>query len=115
MPPHDDRCERGRRRARRKHRYLGGGTFMPDFRPADSFRSPRFAQPATFMRLPHTREPAGLDAALIGIPFDGGTSYRPGSRFGPRDIRQHSSLIRPYNPALQVDPFRVLKVADVGD
>src|SRR3989441_6728985 len=88
---------------------------MPDFRPADSFRSPRFAQPATFMRLPHTRELPGLDAALLGIPFDGGTSYRTGARFGPRDIRQHSSLIRPYNPVLQVSPFDVLRVADVGD
>jgi agmatinase len=88
---------------------------MPDFRPADSFRSPRFAQPATFMRLPHTRDFTGLDVALLGIPFDGGTSYRPGSRFGPRDIRQHSSLIRPYHPVLQVSPFDVLRVADVGD
>src|SRR3989441_1888261 len=88
---------------------------MPDFRPADSFRSPRFAQPATFMRLPHTRELPGLDAALLGIPFDGGTSYRTGSRFGPRDIRQNSSLIRPYNPVLEVSPFDVLRVADVGD
>ncbi len=88
---------------------------MPEFSPVDSFRSPRFAQLATFMRLPHTREVAGLDVALLGIPFDGGTSYRPGSRFGPRDIRQHSSLIRPYNPVLQVSPFDVLKVADVGD
>lgn len=88
---------------------------MPDFYPADSFRSPRFAQPATFMRLPHTRDYAQLDVALLGIPFDGGTSYRPGPRFGPRDIRQHSSLIRPYNPALKVSPFDVLDVADVGD
>lgn len=88
---------------------------MAEFRPADSFRSPRFAQLATFMRLPHTRDVAGLDVGLLGIPFDGGTSYRPGSRFAPREIRQHSSLIRPYNPALQVSPFEVLRVADVGD
>src|SRR3989442_10394945 len=88
---------------------------MPDFRPADSFRSPRFAQPATFMPLPHTRELPGLDAALLGLPFEGGTWYRTGSRFGPRDIRQNSSLIRPYNPVLQVSPFDVLRVADVGD
>src|SRR2546428_6703827 len=88
---------------------------MADFRPADSFRSPRFAQPATFMRLPYTKGLAGLDVALLGIPFDGGTSYRSGSRFGPRDIRQNSSLIRPYNPALQAGPFDVLRVADVGD
>jgi len=88
---------------------------VSEFYPADSFRSPRFAQPATFMRLPYTRELVGLDIAFLGIPFDGGTSYRPGSRFGPREIRQHSSLIRPYNPALQVNPFRILKVADAGD
>lgn len=88
---------------------------MSEFRPADSFRSPRFAQLATFMRLPHTHDVAGLDVALLGIPFDGGSSYRPGSRFAPREIRQHSSLIRPYNPALQVSPFEVLRVADVGD
>ena len=67
------------------------------------------------MRLPHTRELPGLDAALLGVPFDGGTSYRTGSRFGPRDIRQNSSLIRPYNPVLEVSPFDVLRVADVGD
>lgn len=88
---------------------------MTEFRPADSFRSPRFAQLATFMRLPHTRDLAGLDVALLGIPFDGGSSYRPGSRFAPREIRHHSSLIRPYNPALHVNPFEVLRVADIGD
>lgn len=88
---------------------------MSELRPADSFRSPRFAQPATFMRLPYTREFAKLDVALLGIPFDGGTSYRPGARFAPREIRHHSSLIRPYNPALHVNPFDVLHVADVGD
>lgn len=88
---------------------------MTNFHPADSFRSPRFAQLATFMRLPHVADPTGLDVALLGIPFDGGVSYRPGPRFGPRDVRQHSSLIRPYNPVLDVSPFDVLRVADVGD
>ncbi len=88
---------------------------MTDFRPIDSFLSPRFAQLATFMRLPHMKGAAGLDVALLGIPFDGGTSYRPGPRFAPRDIRQNSSLIRPYNPVLDVSPFDVLRVADIGD
>ncbi len=86
-----------------------------EFRPLDALRSPRFAQIATFIRLPHRSDPAGLDAALLGIPFDGAVSYRPGPRFAPRDIRQHSVLVRPYNPVLDVDPFRVLKVADIGD
>ena len=88
---------------------------MPEFRPRDSFRSPRFAQPATFMRLPHVENVDGLDVAVLGVPFDGGTSYRTGSRFGPREIRAQSSLIRPYHPALDVSPFEVLRVADVGD
>lgn len=88
---------------------------MGGFQPIDSFRSPRFAQPATFMRLPHVTDSTGLDVALLGIPFDGGVSYRPGPRFAPRDIRQHSSLIRPYHPVLDVCPFDVLQVADVGD
>jgi agmatinase len=84
-------------------------------RPRDAFRSPRFGQPATFMLLPHRRDPAGLDVALLGIPYDGGTSYRPGARHGPRHIREQSSLIRPWNPVLQVSPFERLRVADYGD
>ena len=62
--------------------------------PRASFKSPRFAQPATFMRLPHVADAAGLDVAIVGVPFDGGTSYRPGSRYGPREIRNQSSVIR---------------------
>jgi len=84
-------------------------------RPPDAFRSPRFAQPATFMRLPLRRDPAGLDAGLLGIPFDGGTSYRPGARHGPRHVREQSSLIRPWHPVLEVSPFERLRVADLGD
>ena len=85
------------------------------FRPIDGFKSPRFSQIATFMRLPHHRTAADLDVALLGIPYDGGTSYRPGARFGPREIRSQSALIRPWHPVLQVSPFDVLRVADYGD
>jgi agmatinase len=67
------------------------------------------------MRLPHSRELDSLDVAILGIPFDGGTSYRPGARYGPREIRNQSSLIRPYNPVLKVAPFERLNVADYGD
>jgi guanidinopropionase len=88
---------------------------MAEFHPIDSLRSPRFAQPATFMRLPHTRDLAALDVALLGVPFDGGTSYRPGPRFAPREIRAQSSLIRPYHPIHGISPFEILRVADVGD
>lgn len=83
--------------------------------PRESFKSPRFAQPATFMRLPHLTDPSGLDAAIVGVPFDGGTSYRTGARLGPREIRAQSSLIRPYSYFQKVAPFDRMKVADVGD
>ena len=56
--------------------------------PRASFQSPRFAQPATFMRLPHVEDPHGLDVAIVGVPYDGGTSYRPGAQARPaRDPR----------------------------
>src|SRR5262245_742561 len=85
------------------------------FQPRDGFKSPRFSQIPTFMRLPHHRNPADLDVALVGIPFDGGTSYRSGARFGPREIRSQSSMIRPWNPVLRVSPFEALRIADFGD
>jgi agmatinase len=83
--------------------------------PRASFQSPRFAHPATFMRLPHVEDPRGLDVAIVGVPYDGGTSYRPGARLGPREIRSQSSLIRPYSHFQKIAPFDVLNVADVGD
>src|SRR5437867_1113094 len=83
--------------------------------PRQSFKSPRFAQPATFMRLPHVEDARGLDVAIVGVPYDGGTSYRPGARLAPREIRAQSSLIRPYNYFQKVAPFDRLNVADVGD
>jgi agmatinase len=83
--------------------------------PRDPFRSPRFGQIATFMLLPHVREAAGLDVALVGIPYDGGASYRTGARFGPRAIREQSSLIRTWHPVLKVHPFERLRCADYGD
>src|SRR5881396_277819 len=83
--------------------------------PRQSFKSPRFAQPATFMRLPHVEDPKGLDVAIVGVPYDGGTSYRPGARLGPREIRAQSSLIRSYSYFQKVAPFDRLNVADIGD
>ena len=67
------------------------------------------------MRLPHVQDATGLDVAIVGIPFDGGTSYRTGSRYGPREVRNQSSLIRSYNYFQKVAPFDRLNVADVGD
>jgi agmatinase len=87
---------------------------MPS-RQRDSGKSPRFAQPATFMRLPHQTDLAGVDVAILGVPFDSGTSYRPGARLGPREIRAQSSLIRPYSFFQKVSPFAALTIVDAGD
>src|SRR5438045_892896 len=95
-------------------RHSDGYPPLPPQPPASS-RSPRCAQPATFMRLPHVVDPNGLDVAIVGVPYDGGTSYRPGARLAPREIRTQSSLIRPYNYFQKVAPFDRLNVADVGD
>ncbi len=76
---------------------------------------PRFAGPATMMRLPSATSAKGLDACFVGVPFDIGTSNRPGTRFGPRQIRAESSLLRPYNMATRAAPFDSLMVADIGD
>ena len=83
--------------------------------PLSSFVSPRFSQPPTFMRLPHTTDLTGVDVAITGVPYDGGASYRPGSRLGPREIRNQSSLIRTWSYALKVHPFERLRVVDYGD
>jgi len=88
---------------------------MPGRAPRDPFISPRFGQIATFMLLPAADSVEGLDVALLGVPYDGGTSYRAGARFGPRAIREQSSLIRPWHPVLKVHPFERLRVADCGD
>lgn len=83
--------------------------------PIDAMQHPRFAGVPTFMRLPNIADPSRLDVALIGVPYDGGTTYRPGPRFGPRHVRQQSAIIRPYHPVLDVNPFEKLRVADYGD
>src|ERR1700676_1318899 len=79
--------------------------------PVNALEIPRFAGVPTFMRLPHIPDAKRLDVALIGVPFDGGTSYRPGPRFGPRHVRQQSAIIRPWNPVLHVNPFANFSIA----
>jgi agmatinase len=83
--------------------------------PVDASQVPRFAGPATFARLPRMDEVDRADVAVVGVPFDSGVSYRPGARFGPAHIRQASRLLRPYNPALEVEPFSAQQVVDAGD
>jgi agmatinase len=88
---------------------------MPRYGPADSLKSPRFTGPSTFARLPYVRDLDGVDVAITGVPFDTGTSYRVGGRFGPGAVREASMILRPYNPNLGVAPFEVLSVIDYGD
>jgi len=83
--------------------------------PLGGNEMPRFGGPATMLRLPTAESADGLDAAFIGVPLDTGTSNRPGARFGPRQIRAESALIRPYNMATGAAPFDALQVADLGD
>ena len=83
--------------------------------PLGGNEMPRFGGLASMMRLPLATHAAGLDAAFIGVPLDIGASNRAGARFGPRQIRAESSLIRPYNMATGAAPFDALQVADLGD
>jgi len=76
---------------------------------------PRFAGPATMMRLPTAKTARGLDACFVGVPMDIGTSNRSGTRHGPRQIRAESCMLRPYNMATGAAPFDSLQVADIGD
>jgi agmatinase len=88
---------------------------MPRYGPADSLKSPRFTGPFTFARLPHVTDLEGVDLAVTGVPFDTGTSYRVGGRFGPAAVRDASMMLRPYNPNLGVAPFEILSCIDHGD
>ncbi len=83
--------------------------------PADAGKVPRFAGLPTFMRLPAVAAPAEVDIALVGVPFDGGTTNRAGARHGPREIRNQSSLIRRVHHVSGVSPYDLCRVGDLGD
>ena len=84
--------------------------------PVSGTKVPRFAGPSTFARLPELRDVEDCDVAIVGIPFDAGTSYRPGARFGPQSIRQASRHLRTnYHPNYDTEPFVEQQVADAGD
>jgi agmatinase len=87
----------------------------PPFRPIDAQVMPRFAGIRTFMRLPHVTELGGVEAAAIGIPFDTGTSFRSGARFGPEAIRSASALLRPFHTGFGIDLVEAVATVDYGD
>jgi arginase family enzyme len=88
----------------------------PVIGPVDGRVMPRFAGAATFARLPEIDRVTDYDVALLGIPFDSGTSYRPGARFGPTAVRQASRHLRPgHHVELDCEPLTAIQVADAGD
>ena len=72
---------------------------MNRYSPPDAGVAPRYTGIRTFARAPHVDSAEGVDAAILGVPFDTATSMRPGARFGPAGIRDASLLLRPWNPA----------------
>jgi agmatinase len=83
--------------------------------PPDALAAPRFTGPRTYARLPHVSDLSDAECAVYGMPWDGGTSFRSGARFGPEAVRSASGMIRTYNPVLKVQVFGALSVIDYGD
>ena len=88
-------------------------SMLPEF--DDPMARPRYTGLATFMRAPYREDLAGVDIGLIGVPFDGGVTNRPGARHGPREIRNASSLMRAIHHESRINPYALCKVADIGD
>jgi len=86
-----------------------------EYRPLDGREFPRFSGIKTFFRMPHVEMKADYDVALVGVPYDGGVSYRPGARFAPSRIRESSSLGRGFNWGRGLNFIEKIKVADIGD
>lgn len=89
------------------------------FQPVSASEVPRFASIPTFMRLPHVTLDApnigDVGIGLVGVPWDGGTTNRPGARHGPRQMRDYSTMIRAKNQATGITPFTLTNCADLGD
>ena len=91
----------------------------PFFKPVSGFDLPRFAGVPTFMRLPHVSLESpkikDVDVGIIGVPWDSGTTNRPGPRHGPRQLRDASTMIRAQHPVSGIRPYEKLNCADLGD
>lgn len=85
------------------------------FRPLSGSELPRFAGRSTFMRLPQIEDPAEVDIALVGLPWDSGSTNRAGQRHGPRELRSASTLMRLVHQASRIAPYDLCRVADLGD
>jgi agmatinase len=87
----------------------------PHYGPPDASRAPRYTGIRTFARFPASTDWQNADVAVLGVPFDTATSFRPGPRFGPAALRDQSLLLRPWHPAHGIDVFQTLSVVDGGD
>lgn len=85
------------------------------YQPLSGREFPRFSGIKTFFRLPHVGPDANFDVGIVGVPFDGGVSYRPGARFAPSAVREASSLGRGFNWPRAINIFEKLNIADAGD
>ncbi|MDZ7787161.1 MAG: agmatinase [Halofilum sp. (in: g-proteobacteria)] len=85
------------------------------FRPIGGSELPRFAGRSTFMRLPQIEDPAEVDIALTGFPWDSGSTNRVGQRHGPREIRSNSTMMRLVHQASRIAPYDLCRIADLGD
>ncbi len=88
---------------------------VKSYKPITAQQLPKFAGIKTYMRLPHCRTIQGIDFAVVGVPWDGATSYRTGQRMAPDAIRRVSVTLRPYNLALDVGIFEQCSGVDYGD
>ncbi|SVE09726.1 uncharacterized protein METZ01_LOCUS462580, partial [marine metagenome] len=77
--------------------------------------TPRFRDVATFMRVPYVEDFSSIDIALVGVPFDGAVTNRPGTRHGPRQVRDMSSMMRTTHHVTKVNPYQLCRIGDVGD
>jgi agmatinase len=85
------------------------------YEPWDALEAPRFTGPRTYARLPYVKDLDDVEAAVFGMPWDGGASFRSGARFGPEGVRSASGMIRTYNPVQKVQVFGALSTIDYGD
>jgi guanidinopropionase len=83
--------------------------------PVSGTVTPRFGDVATFMRLPLFRNPADVEIGLVGVPWDGGTTNRPGARHGPRQMRDLSTMMRRVHHVTHVAPYELARCGDLGD
>ncbi|SVA78137.1 uncharacterized protein METZ01_LOCUS130991 [marine metagenome] len=87
----------------------------PDGDQHNPMSEPRFTEIATFMRAPLVESLDDVDIGLIGVPTDLGVTNRPGARHGPREIRNSSSLMRTFNLGMNINPYTLCRIADLGD